>query len=212
MARAWDEVVAPADTVLLAGDLSWARSLAEAAPDLAWIGARPGSKLLLRGNHDGWWTSPTRVRSALPPGCDLLQNDAHEVAGWVVVGARGWTAPEDPAAGPHDAAIFRREIDRLRQSVAHADRHFGRECPRLALLHFPPRLAGRDPSPVVEVLHEAGVRLAVYGHLHGEDHALAVRGTVDGIDYRFVAADAVAFTPVVLPTPPAVGRGSQGGS
>ena len=123
MAELWDRTVTPEDSVLLPGDLSWARNLAEAAPDLEWIGARSGRKLLLKGNHDSWWGSLTRVREALPPGCDVLQNDSHRVGDWVVVGARGWTSPDDPAAGERDGAIFRRELNRLRLSVAHlADR------------------------------------------------------------------------------------------
>jgi predicted phosphohydrolase len=199
MAGAWDRLVSDADTVLLAGDLSWARNLREAAPDLAWIGARPGRKLLLKGNHDSWWSSRSRVVAALPGGCDVLQNDAHLVEGWVVVGARGWTAPGDPAGEPSDAAVYRREIERLALSLAHADRDFDRAAPRLALLHFPPWIEGRPPTSVVPLLRRAGVRAVVYGHLHGEDHRLAVRGARDGMHYFFVAADAVGFAPVELP-------------
>ena len=131
MAESWDRLVAPEDTVLLPGDLSWARNLAEAAPDLEWIGHRPGHKLLLRGNHDGWWSSASRVRKVLPSGCELLQNDSHRVSDRVVLGARGWTAADDPAADEADAKVFRRELERLRQSVEHADRTFGRDLPRL---------------------------------------------------------------------------------
>ena len=199
MAEAWDARVAPDDTVLLAGDLSWGRSLAEAAPDLAWIGARPGCKLLLRGNHDGWWGSPAKVRTALPPGCEILQNDAHRAGAWVVVGARGWLAPDDPYAGPHDPDVFRRELERLRLSIVDADRRFGREAPRVAMTHFPPWLEGRAPTEVVGLLERAEVRWCVYGHLHGDDHRLAVRGRRGTIEYVFVAADAVDFTPQLLP-------------
>ena len=202
MAEAWDARVGSDDTVLLPGDLSWARNLEEARPDLEWIGARPGRKVLLRGNHDGWWSSLAAVRRALPPCCEPLQNNALEAEGWVIVGARGWTAPEDPAAGPADAAVFARELGRLRLSIADADRRFGRLTARLAMLHFPPWLAGRAPTAVVPILAEAGVRACVYGHLHGDDHRLAVRGMRDGIEFHFVAADAVGFTPVPLAAPP----------
>jgi predicted phosphohydrolase len=135
----------------------------------------------------------------LPDDCEALQNNACLREGWVVVGARGWTAPDDPIAGPGDERIFRRELERLRLSILHADRDYGREAPRLALLHYPPWLLGREPTAVVDLLRKAGVRIAVYGHLHGEDHALAVRGERDGIHYCFVAADAVDFAPVELP-------------
>jgi len=199
MAAAWDAAVAADDTVLLPGDLSWARGLDEARADLAWIGARPGSKFLLRGNHDGWWASLGKVRGALPPGCRALQNDAFDLGSAVLVGARGWTAPEDPVAMAEDAAIFLRELARLRLSIAFADRHFGRNAPRVAMLHFPPWIEGRPPSSVVPVLRDGGVGVCVYGHLHGADHALGVQGERDGIRFQLVAADAIGFAPQPVP-------------
>jgi predicted phosphohydrolase len=199
MASAWDAAVGPDDIVLLAGDLSWGRTLAEAAPDLAWIGARPGRKVLLRGNHDGWWgKSVGKVRAALPASCALLHHDALQIDGRVVVGARGWTSPEDPSAQPGDEAVFARELVRLALSVADADRRFDRALPRTAVTHFPPWLLGRPPTPVVEVLRGARVTTCVYGHLHGADHAMARRGHHGGILFHFVAADAVGFAPVPI--------------
>jgi len=202
IAAAWDARVDEADTVLLPGDLSWARDLDEAAPDLAWIAARPGRKLLLRGNHDGWWSSVAKVRAALPDGCTALQNDAHRVDDWVVVGARGWTSPDDPAALPGDARVFGRELRRLELSLGEADARFGRSLPRLAMLHYPPWLEGREPTRVVPLLVRGGVRVCVYGHLHGEDHRLAVHGERGGIRFHFVAADAVGFAPAPIPREP----------
>lgn len=203
MAEAWDRVVSPDDIVLLAGDLSWARTLEEAAGDLSWIGARPGEKILLRGNHDSWWSGAAKVRKALPPGCAILQNDALPIgAAWVVVGARGWTDPADPAATPEDAAVFAREVERLRLSILEGDRRFGRSLPRIAVVHFPPWIEGRPPGEVVRLLREGGVCHCVYGHLHGADHALGVRGEREGIHFHLVAADAVGFTPAqILPVP-----------
>jgi len=198
MAGAWDALVRGDDWVLLPGDLSWARDLAEAEPDLAWIGARPGRKLLLRGNHDSWWGSRAKVRKALPDSCELLQHDSFELAGWVVVGARGWTAPGDPRAQPSDERVYERELERLKMSIADADRRFPETLPRLAMSHYPPLLVGQSSTPVVELLRAGRVRQCVYGHLHGDDHALAVDGVVDGILYRFVAADAVDFAPLLL--------------
>ncbi len=198
MAVSWDERVAQDDVVLLPGDLSWARNLEEASPDLAWIGARPGTKYLLRGNHDGWWDSVAKVRRALPPRCLALQNDAFDLGETVLVGGRGWVAPDDPLSGPNDPAIFQRELGRLRLSIEDADRKFGREKHRIAMLHFPPWIEGRDPGDVVAALKAGGVRTCVYGHLHGADHALAMTGDHDGIRYRLVAADAIDFAPALL--------------
>lgn len=199
MARSWDATVGDEDTVLLPGDLSWARDAAEAEPDLAWIGERPGRKLLLRGNHDSWWSSLTKVRRLLPEGCEPLHNQSIELDGWVVVGARGWTDPGEPGATDADERVYNRELGRLRLSIDHADRTFGRARPRLAMVHYPPWLVGRPPTSVVEILAGAGVRICVYGHLHGEDHRLAVTGEREGIRFHFVAADAVDFAPAEIP-------------
>ena len=198
MAEAWDRRVGADDVVLLPGDLSWARSLRDAALDLAWIEARPGMKVLLRGNHDSWWTSLQKVRAALSDRCVALQNDAVDAGQWVVVGARGWTDPTDPSATAEDAAVHRRELDRLRLSIADADRRFGRERPRVAMLHYPPWIVGRAPTEVVPILAAAGVRECVFGHLHGTDHALAVTGEHQGIRFLLVASDAVDFGPVPI--------------
>jgi predicted phosphohydrolase len=195
MAAAWDATVAPDDVVLLPGDLSWARDLDEACLDLAWIGARPGFKILLRGNHDGWWTSVAKVRKALPAGCLALQNDAVDLGSVVVVGSRGWTSPDDPAAVPSDGPIFLRELQRLKLSIADADRRFGRAVPRVAMLHFPPWIEARPKTDVVDVLAGGGVDTCVYGHLHGADHALGVSGEREGIRFLLVAADAIGFAP-----------------
>ncbi len=197
IAAAWDGMVEARDTVLLPGDLSWARTLEDAAVDLAWIDARPGRKILMRGNHDMWWGSLGKLRKAVPSSCTPLQNCAILVDGRVVVlGARGWTAPDDPVAGPEDGKIFRRELERLRLSIADADRRFSRELPRVAMLHYPPWIEGREPSEVVALLREAGVATCLYGHLHGDDHSLGVVGERDGMRYMLVSADAVEFAPV----------------
>jgi hypothetical protein len=199
MAAAWDRLVAAEDTVLLPGDLSWAADLGEAEADLAWIAARPGRKILLRGNHDSWWAGARKVRAALPADCAILQNDAHVAGERVVLGARGWTSPDDPEATEHDGAIFRRELERLRLSIADADRRLPRSLPRVAMLHFPPWLAGRPATEIVGILRDAEVRDCVYGHLHGADVALGVTGDRDGIRYHLVSADAVGFAPREIP-------------
>jgi predicted phosphohydrolase len=196
MAEAWDRTVGADDCVLLPGDISWARKLDGAARDLKWIGARPGRKLLLRGNHDSWWSSLAKVKEALPEGCEPLQNNSFVEQGWVIVGARGWLSPDDPVARANDARVFKRELDRLKLSIAHADKEHGRELPRLAMLHYPPWIEGREQTAVVPLLEKGAVRVCVYGHLHGDDHRLAVRGERNGIRYQFVSADAIDFAPV----------------
>ncbi|MBP7148952.1 MAG: metallophosphoesterase [Acidobacteria bacterium] len=199
IAAAWDERVGPEDVVLLPGDISWARSAAEVAPDLAFLAARPGRlKVLLRGNHDSWWSSATKVRRLLPPGMAAIHNDALRLPeGIVLCGGRGWNPPEAPWSDPEkDPPIFHRELARLELSLADARRLRRPGDQLLALLHYPPLGPGQADSAVLERLRAADVPLAVYGHLHADDHAWAAIGTFGGVELRFVAADYLRFAPV----------------
>lgn len=194
MRQAWDEQVAPDDVVLCPGDLSWAMHLRQAEADLRWIGQRPGHKVLLRGNHDYWWSSVTQVRAALARGCTALQNNAVDVGAWVIAGARGWVAPEPT----QDHKIYQRELVRLRLSLQDARRIAPRK-PILAALHYPPFTTEGRPTDVVELLHEFDVPVCVYGHLHGaRAHAAAVEGEVNGIVYSLIACDYLGFRPKLI--------------
>jgi len=162
--------------------------------DLRYLDALPGRKVLLKGNHDYWWTSRGKVEAVLPPSLRLLQNDAVDLGGGTgVVGARGWSPPGAPRATEHDRKIYAREVERLALSLKAAHGRFDR---LIAMLHFPPIYEGLGETDFVPLLRDAGVVACAYGHLHGPDHRYAVQGTRDGIRYYFVAADAIDFTPV----------------
>lgn len=196
MAAAWDACVAPDDLVLCPGDLSWAMKLEEAAPDLAWIGARPGIKLLGKGNHDYWWSAIGKVRKALPDGCHALQNDAFDAGDVVIAGARCWAAPGALDYRAADLKIYEREQVRLRMSLERATK-MAAGRPVLAAIHYPPFTARGHVTAYAEILQEFGVKVCVFGHLHGRRaHRTAVQGDVGGIRYHLVACDALAFAPV----------------
>ncbi len=209
IARAWDERVDADDVVLLVGDISWARNAAEVKPDFDFLAARPGRlRVLLRGNHDSWWTSPAAVRRLLPAsGFHALHNDALRLPeGVVLCGARGWEAPGMPWFDREkDLAVYERELARLDLSLGRAAALRQPGDILVALLHYPPLAPGEATSPVLDRLARAGVRAAAYGHLHGaDDHAWAPRGERSGVELHFVAADAVDFAPQLLWEP---GRG-----
>jgi predicted phosphohydrolase len=202
IAEAWDRTVGASDVVLVPGDISWAHTIDEARPDLEFIAERPGrAKLLLRGNHDSWWTSASKVRRNLPPGLAVLHNDALRLEeGVVICGARGWTLPEMPwFEEGSDLKIYRRELGRLDLSLSAAARVSRPGDRLLAMLHYPPVAPGHSSSEVTARLSRAGIELAAYGHLHGsDDHAWAPQGCFDGVELQFVAADFVGFEPKLL--------------
>lgn len=190
VAARWRARVTENDTVLVCGDTSWALRLEEARADLDFLGALPGRKILLRGNHDYWWTSLRKLRKVLHPSIVPLQNDSHRVEAWQVCGSRGWLLP-GPETTDDDVRIFQRELQRLRLSLQSACG----EAPRLAMLHYPPYAVESGASPVLDLLVEHGVKHCVYGHLHAMPRGSYPEGEHQGIEFHCVSVDLVDFAP-----------------
>lgn len=195
IAENWVRLVGPQDWVLVCGDISWAMDLAEATRDLEYIAGLPGKKVLIRGNHDYWWKSISKVRSNLPQGMFAIQNDFVAVQGIAICGTRGWSVAGDEMA-EEDQKIYRREILRAEMSLEQAEQAGYRE--KIFMLHYPPFLNGTLDSEFKRLFAEFGVRWCVYGHMHGSDHRFAVEGLVDGVNYIFAAADFTGFAPVEI--------------
>lgn len=187
----WEARVAGEDIVLVCGDLSWAMKLQEALPDLNAICRLPGRKILLKGNHDYWWSSASKVQAALFNGTQILQNGHFAMDDYLIVGTRGWTVPLGTAA-PDDEAIYRRESIRLALSIqGAANLHEGRKI--VGMMHYPPFNERRQPSEFTRQFEEAGVNKVVYGHLHGESLAKVFEGVLNGVEYIMVSCDYTDF-------------------
>lgn len=191
IAADWRARVADDDVVLIPGDISWAMQLDCALPDLAQIGALPGRKVLLRGNHDYWWSSITRVRASLPQGMHALQNDALALGGTVFCGSRGWTQPFAQSSD-EDIRIYEREIGRMTLSLQ-AARKKGQDLPMVVLTHFPPVTQSGADSPMSLLFEEYGANVVVYGHLHGQALRERFEGVKNGVRYLCVSCDGLDF-------------------
>lgn len=197
IARNWERSVGTRDWVLIPGDISWALKLEQAADDLAYVGRLPGQAVMIRGNHDYWWQAIGKVRAALPQGVYAIQNDFLHIAGdWAVCGTRGWTLPQHPDFGQEDEHLYAREVGRLELSLAAAQK--AGLTPALVMLHYPPAPADGSGTEFTRLLEDYGVRLCVYGHLHGEAGRHALHGTYRGVHYRLTACDAIGFSPLLL--------------
>ena len=194
IARDWRARVTPEDAVLIPGDTSWAMQLSDALPDLAAIGALPGRKLLIKGNHDYWWGGVGQVRKALPEGMTAIQHDAVDLGDVVVTGTRGWTYPtgEAPLA-PEDERIFNREMIRLELALQSAAKVAG-ERPILVMLHYPPLYQQDRDTPFTRLLEKYAVHTVVYGHLHGAGVRAGFNGTWNGVRYRLTSCDSLDFS------------------
>ena len=192
----WERLVRVEDTVLIPGDISWAMQIENALPDLAAIGALPGKKVLLRGNHDYWWCGITRLRELLPPGMYAVQNDAMALSGTAFCGTRGWTLPGSGTL-PEDEKIYRRELLRMEMSL---DRAVKLNQERLVVMcHYPPLGEGGAETPLSQLLEKYPVDDVVYGHLHGPSLRGAVTGLYRGIRYHCVSCDGLNFQMYRLP-------------
>jgi len=196
----WLRRVTEDDVVLLSGDISWAMRLQEALPDLKAIGELPGQKVMIKGNHDFWWSSLSQVRASLPPGFHALQNDALVLQDIVCCGSRLWNMPGADDDSPDNQKIFNRELIRLELSLQKARQlRGGRRM--VVLCHFPPCNARGEDSPVTQLLERYGADDVVYGHLHGPACASGFTGAKNGVRYWFASCDCTDFRLLELKAP-----------
>lgn len=186
-------VIRPEDTTVLLGDLSWALDLEGAAADFAWINRIPGKKIILKGNHDYWWSTAAKFEKFCKEqgftDFYLLNNNCYEYEDYAVCGTRGWFFEEE-RSGVHDEKVFKRELLRLEASLKAAG-----EKQKLVFLHYPPRYKGYECEEILALLKKYEVRRCFYGHLHGGSHRLAMEGQWDGVDFRLVSGDYLQFRP-----------------
>lgn len=190
-------VIQPEDTTVLVGDLSWGMDLKQSAPDFAFINAIPGRKLIIKGNHDYWWTTATKFnRFCLENGYEnmaVLNNNCFFYEDVALCGTRGWFFEEEQQ-GTHDEKVFLRELGRLETSLKAA----GEAKEKICFLHYPPLYRGYRCEPILELLKAYGVSICIYGHLHSDSHKLAITGRQEGITFHLASADYVNFKPILL--------------
>lgn len=189
---AWRDRVREEDTVVLAGDISWAMSLEETQADFAFLQSLPGRKLLMKGNHDYWWNTKTKIDRFLEEkgfsSLYVLHNNSYQAGSMMLCGTRGWMFDEN---APENTKVANREAQRLDLSLQSAG-DGGLE--KVAFLHYPPVYASSVAHNMVEVLLRHGVKRCYYGHLHGRAaHQYALNGLYEGIRFELISADYLGF-------------------
>lgn len=208
----WKEQVKNEDLVLIAGDISWAMHIENAVPDLEWIDSLPGTKVLIRGNHDFWWSSKSKVEKVLPPSLRIICNNAFHWNDLSVGGARLWDTPEyaffnkplekSPQANmteqeraQYNEKIFVRELHRLELSLKELrpDSRF-----RLTMTHYPPIGPDMKDSRASKLLEQYNIGICVFGHLHGFPVGSFHFGEKNGVMYHLTACDYIDFYPLKI--------------
>ncbi len=181
------------DVTVLCGDLSWGMSLAESLPDFRFIDALPGKKILLKGNHDYWWNTASKMKRFFEENglttLEILHNNCLPYGEVCLCGTRGWFYELDNE-GTHDGKVLAREIGRLETSLQAAG-----AGEKLCFLHYPPLYQGYRCPEILRLLQRYGVRRCCYGHLHGAAQHRAIEGWAEGTEFSLVSADYLGFIP-----------------
>ncbi|MCH5184984.1 MAG: metallophosphoesterase [Oscillospiraceae bacterium] len=195
----WKNLICDDDWVILPGDFSWATYLEESTADFEFLNSLPGKKILLKGNHDYWWTSLKKLEEFTSAkgfkNIFFLHNNAFLCGDTAVCGTRGWVYT-DENSDDEDRKIYAREVIRLELSVKQALKFNASEI--IAFTHYPPLQHGNTETPITELLKNYGINRCFYGHLHAAGHKNAVTGTVAGIYYNLVSCDYLEFCPRII--------------
>lgn len=187
----WNENVTDEDVVILAGDYSWAMKIEDVERDFEFLSKLKGKKIIIRGNHDYWWSSLSKVRAILPDNTYALQNDAIKIGEYIFCGNRGWIIPEGKFDTAENRKIYDREVIRLRLSLDSAKKLQTNNEKIIFITHYPPFNNKIESSAYTRMLEEYGVYKVIFGHLHGYVNPKMIKNNINGIDYYLTSCDAV---------------------
>ena len=193
----WLSKVNEEDLVILPGDFSWAMDLKNTYLDFKYLNELPGQKLLLKGNHDYWWNTVTKMRKYLQENnfknIGFLYNNSYEYENKIIVGTRGWIISNEE----EDKKLIKREANRLEYSIQDGIKKFGEDKEIMACMHYPPitisELKNNGTTEFIKVMQKYNIKRCIYGHLHSTAIQEAVEGNVYGIELKLVSADALDF-------------------
>ena len=190
----WQKNIKPEDTVVIAGDISWIMKLSEGKKDFEFINNLNGRKIILKGNHDYWWTSLTKIRNFFNENgfdsIELLHMNHYKYENIGICGTRGWVNEPNQTA---EKKVLDREAMRLEQSILSALKE---NLQPIVFLHYPPIYLASRTAEIMEVLHKYDIKNVFYGHLHGGCIKNAKKGLYEGINFQLISGDYLQFNPI----------------
>ncbi len=186
----WQRKVNNDDLVLIPGDISWAMNLEGASEDLKKIDGLSGKKVMIRGNHDYWWATKSKLDKLDMKTIVFLKNDSFVINNIGIFGTRGWISRDDREFSENDEKIFKRELMRLENSLLSINQ---KVKTKIAMVHFPPFFATGETNEFVDVMKEYNIDICLYGHLHGEGHNNIKEGVINDVEFHCVSSDYLDF-------------------
>ena len=194
----WQNKVKPEDTVIHPGDFSWAMHLKDTLPDFKYLDSLPGKKIMLKGNHEYWWTTPTNMKNFLIGNgfynIDFIQNNSIKVENKIICGTRGWAISETETE--NNKKILNREVIRLELSIKDAietNKNYENKLEIIAFMHYPPIIKQNLNTEFIKILKKYEIKKCYYAHLHGKSIEEAIEANVQGIEFKLVSSDALDF-------------------
>ncbi|WP_163191960.1 metallophosphoesterase [Clostridium thermarum] len=191
----WIQCIQEEDTVLIGGDISWSMKMEDGKKELQWIHELPGNKIIIKGNHDYWWSSISKLNSMFE-NMKFIQNNHFNYEDYGICGTRGWICPGTDRFEEGDQKIYNRELNRLKLSLDSAKKAGCKKI--IAMIHYPPTNEKFEDSGFTDLFKEYEVEKVIYGHLHGPFYYKTLNGVRDGIEYILTSCDYIDFKPVKL--------------
>lgn len=190
----WSDLVKDGDTVVIAGDISWGMSLAESAPDFHFIEELKGQKIIIKGNHDYWWSTKKKMEDFIASeNCNsikILHNNHFKYGNHGICGTRGWVSISGET---QDEKVLKREVQRLETSIKSA---LSENLQPVVFMHYPPVFANNFNYDILDILYRYEIKDCYYGHIHGRSaHELCIKNTYDGINFHLISGDYLQFIP-----------------
>lgn len=198
----WIKQVKDEDYVILSGDFSWAMYLSDTKLDFQYLNDLPGAKILLKGNHDYWWTTLAKMNEFIKENhfknIHFLYNNSYLIENKIIAGTRGWNILDTQ----NDSKMIKRENARLELSIQDGIKKYGADKEIIVFMHYPPinksDLMGGEKTGFVKIFQKYNIHRCFYGHLHGLSHKDAIEGLVNGIEYKLISADYLNFNLIRL--------------
>ncbi|MDO4745922.1 MAG: metallophosphoesterase [Bacillota bacterium] len=201
----WREMITDDDTVIVAGDISWALKLEDAKYDLDWVASLPGHKVIYKGNHDLWWNGITKLNKMYDT-ITFVQNDCFVAEDFVLCGTRGWLTPDNDEFKEPDEKVYRRELMRMQSALEAGKKYIaqsGADAEMLGILHFPPVSKTASFSGFQQLFEDYGIKRVLYGHIHSEDaFKNAIKGVHHNVKYDCISLDYLNCKPILIERSP----------
>ena len=192
----WRKFIKPEDTIVLAGDISWAMRLTDTRKDFEFLQSLPGQKIIMKGNHDYWWNTVSKMKRMTDNAFEFIFNSALSVENIALAGTRGWIPETSKKITEEDKVIILREQGRLERSLIEAEKF---NCEKIfAILHYPPFDEQRRPTKMMEIMKSHGVTDCIYGHIHGKQNFNNLPKELEGIQLHLTSSDYLDFKPLLL--------------